>query len=100
MERGSRRAHQDRALLKWNFVWQTEDAPLGHCDELGITAVAVFADHLRNHTKLFGAGLAKSALTASHEVMDADAIARSEVCNIRASFFHHAGHFMSERQGQ
>jgi len=85
-------------LLEWNFVGQTEDAWFGHDDEFGITAVAMFSDHLRRRTKLFGAGLTKGATAARHEIVDADAIARSEVFNIRAGFFHHAGHLMSERQ--
>ena len=87
MERCGGRASQNRALLEWNFVRQTEDAALRHYDEFSITAIAMFSDHLGRGAKLFGASLATGALTAGHEIMDADAIPYRESPNLRTYFF-------------
>src|ERR1044071_713909 len=100
MERRGRGAHQDRALLEWNFIRQMEDAAFRDYDEFSVTAVAVFSDHLGCGAKLFGASLAIDAPPAGHEIMDADSIPCRESPNLRTYFFHGSSHLMTERDWQ
>lgn len=58
----------------------------------------MFPNHLDGGAKLFGAGLAKGALSAGHEVVHTNAITGRETGNVRARFFHHARDFMAERE--
>jgi hypothetical protein len=60
----------------------------------------MFSDHLRARAKLFSPRLAKEALAARDEVMQADAIASLESSDIRARSFDDASDLMSERDRQ
>src|SRR5687768_12066523 len=96
MQRSGGRTHQDGALLEWDFVRETEHAALGHDDEFRVAAVAVFTDHLRGRTKLFGALDAEGALPAGDEVMHTNAIAGRKAANFGADLLNNACNLMPE----
>jgi hypothetical protein len=100
VQRSGGRAHQDRALFEWNFVRELKHAALRHDDEFRVAAIAMFSNHLRRRTKLFGAGLAKDASPAGDEVMHANAIAGGKALCCGADLFHHACNLMPEREWQ
>src|SRR3954467_10649542 len=94
MQRGSRRAHHDRAVGERDFIRQGEQASGGHLDELGVTAVAMFADHLHCGAELLVAAATELAHPAMCEVMDADAVAEPKRADIASDLFYDACDFM------
>lgn len=98
VQRGRRRTHHDRPLLERNFARQDKDAALGHDDEFGVAAVAMFSDHFGARAKLFAAGTAESAFAASDEIMNADTVAGFEIRDLSADPLHHARDFMTKGQ--
>jgi hypothetical protein len=86
--------------LERDFVRQTEHASFRDDDELGVTAVPMFANHLGARTELFVAGPAKLTRPAGNEVMNADTIARLKISDRCADLLDSAGHFVTERNRQ
>src|SRR3954468_22748165 len=94
MQRGSRRAHHDRAVGERDFIRQGEQASRRDVDELGVTAVAVFADHLHCGAELLVPAPAQLAHPAMCEVMDADAVAEPKVIDVASDLFDDACYFV------
>ena len=76
MKGGCGRTHHDCTNLKWNFIGENKDTATRHFNELGVTAVTIFADHLHLGAELFIAAKAEIASTTANEIVDTNAIAR------------------------
>ncbi len=98
MQRGRGRAHQDRALLEGHEVGECVCVPRGNPDELGVTAVAILADHLARRAELLAAGAAVDARTAGDEVVQAHAVSGAMRRDAAADRFDDARDFMAKRE--
>ena len=87
-------------MLEGNLIGQREDAARGNGDELGVSAVARFADHGAGLAKLFVLFHAPAAHAARNHVVQANALADAQVFYIPADCFDDTCDFVSERQGQ
>ena len=100
VQRGGRRAHHDRPFVERHAVGQRDQTADRQDDLLGVSAVAVLADHLSFDTKLLGAMTTVVARATRHHVVCANAVARRETVGAVAHRFDHPGDLVPERQRQ
>ena len=98
MQRGRGGAHEDRALLERDRVWQRVRVLRRHADEFRIAAIAVLADHLPGRAELLAPGAAVAAFAAGDEVVQAYALARAVRRDIGADGFDDASDLVAERE--
>src|SRR5262249_49116144 len=95
-----RRAHHDRADLEKDLIRKRERVSAGDLDELRISSVAMFSDHLYRTAKLFQTPNAELTGAAVGQIVHADTIARPDMFDIGTDFFDPTGDFVSERYRQ
>ena len=77
-----------------------EEASLRNRNEFGVTAVAIFSDHLGGGAKLLVASPAERTGPAGNEIVNTNAIARFEVFDAVSDSLDHPCDFMTEREWQ
>ena len=81
-------------MREWHRV------PGGNRDVLGPATVGEVPEHLAGGAELLASGVALIARSASHQIMQADRIANTEIQDILADFSDLACDFVSEREGK
>src|SRR5437773_4575182 len=100
MKRSSRRTHHDCAMLEWNLIRKDKYVSTRDFDELGVTSVAMFSNHLPFGAELFVTAKAEITATAADEIVHIDAVSRGDVVDLFAHRFHTARYFVPESHRQ
>src|SRR4029079_11558840 len=94
------RAHHDRTDLEWNLIGEREYISAGSLDELRVSTVEMFADHLSAAAKLFQPANAELTPSAVCQIMYADSIAACDLLDIGAGFLDPTCDFVPKRYRQ